>query len=179
MPTASASATSYDRVPYKSHPFRQSHPDRLAVIATLHGMSPPPIERARVLELGCASGGNLLPIADQFPEGTFLGLDLSSRQIQDGQRLIERAGLKNVELRHQDILTFDAPPESFDYILCHGVFSWVPDAVQRKILDICGKCLSPNGVAYVSYNTYPGWHMRGMVRDIMRYRAQFFDKPEQ
>ncbi len=123
MPTAPA--TSYDRVPYKSHPFRQSHPDRLAVIATLHGMSPPPIERARVLELGCASGGNLLPIADQFPEGMFLGLDLSSRQIQDGQRLIERAGLKNVELRHQDILAFDAPPESFDDILCHGVFSWV------------------------------------------------------
>ena len=121
MPTAPA--TSYDRVPYKSHPFRQSHPDRLAVIATLHGMSPPPIERARVLELGCASGGNLLPIADQFPEGTFLGLDLSSRQIQDGQRLIERAGLKNVELRHQDILQFDAPPDCLlDY------FAWIADS---------------------------------------------------
>ena len=177
MPTAPA--TAYDRVPYKSHPFRQSHPDRLAVIATLHGMSPVPIERARVLELGCASGGNLVPMADQFPEATFLGLDMSIRQIQDGQKIVERSGLKNVELRHQDILEFDAPAESFDYILCHGVFSWVPDAVQRKILDICGKCLSPNGVGYVSYNTYPGWHMRGMIRDIMRYRAQFFDKPEQ
>lgn len=99
MSTVPASvATSYDRVPYKSHPFRQSHPDRLAVIATLHGMSPPAIERARVLELGCASGGNLLPMADQFPEATFLGIDLSARQIQDGQRLIERAGLRSALL---------------------------------------------------------------------------------
>ena len=80
MASASDStATSYDRVPYKSHPFRQSHPDRLAVIATLHGMLPTPIERARVLELGCASGGNLVPMADQFPEATFRGLDMSIR----------------------------------------------------------------------------------------------------
>ena len=135
-------ATSYDRVPYKSHPFRQSHPDRLAVIATLHGMLPVPIERARVLELGCASGGNLMPMADQFPEASFLGLDMSIRQIQDGQRIVERAGLQNIELRQQNILEFDAPAESFDYILCHGVFSWVPDGVQRKNLDICGRCLS-------------------------------------
>lgn len=61
---SNATTTSYDRVPYKSHPFRQSHPDRLAVIATLHGMSPIPIERARVLELGSASGGNLVPVDD-------------------------------------------------------------------------------------------------------------------
>ena len=87
MPTASAAhSTSYDRVLYKGHPFRQSHPDRLAVIATLHCISPVPIERARVLELGCASGGNLAPMADQFPEATFLGLDMSIRQIQDGPR---------------------------------------------------------------------------------------------
>ena len=144
MPTASAAATSYDRVPYKSHPFRQSHPDRLAVIATLHGMTPPPIERARVLELGCASGGNLLPIADQFPEGTFLGLDLSSRQIQDGQRLIEQAGLKNVELRHQDILAFDAPPESFDYILCHAVVAGLPTEPLRPTAGLPNGASGPN-----------------------------------
>ena len=85
MPSVSDfAATSYDRVSYKSHPFRQSHPDRLAVIATLNRMSPVPIERARTLELGCASGGNLVPMTDQFREGTFLGLDMLIRQIQDG-----------------------------------------------------------------------------------------------
>jgi len=94
-----SSQTSYDRVPYTSHPFPQSHPDRMAVLATLFGMSPPAIPTARVLELGCASGGNLIPMADQFPDATFIGVDNSIRQIRDGQRLIKQAGLTNVELR--------------------------------------------------------------------------------
>jgi methyltransferase-like protein/2-polyprenyl-3-methyl-5-hydroxy-6-metoxy-1,4-benzoquinol methylase len=171
--------TSYDRVPYKSHPFPQSHPNRLATIATLFGLQPPPIASARVLELGCASGGNLLPMAEQFPQASFVGIDASSRQIEDGQRLLRDSGLKNAELRYQDILQFPLNGAKFDYIICHGVYSWVPNAVQQKILSICSQCLSPSGVAYVSYNTHPGWRMRGMIRDIMRYRAQFFDTPNE
>src|SRR5439155_10600404 len=63
-------------------------------------------------------------------------------------------------------------------LICHGVFSWVPTAVREKILDICAKNLAPHGVAYVSYNTYPGWHMRGMIRDMMRYHAMRFTTPQ-
>jgi methyltransferase-like protein/SAM-dependent methyltransferase len=174
--SASQQPISYDLIPYKSHPFPQSHPDRLATIATLFGLQPPRIESCRVLELGCASGGNLLPMADQFPEGRFVGIDASSRQIEDGQKILALSKLSNVELRCQNILDF-ADDEPFDYIICHGVYSWVPEAVQRRILDICRRCLTSNGVAYVSYNTYPGWHMRGMIRDIMRYRARRFDDP--
>ena len=117
-------------------------------------------------------------MADQFPGSRFLGIDASARQIDDGQRILGLSGLTNVELRYQDILDF-SDDQPFDYILCHGVYSWVPDAVQRRILQICQQHLTPNGVAYVSYNTYPGWHMRGMIRDIMRYRAQRFDDPRQ
>ena len=169
----------YDRVPYKSYPFPQTHPDRLATIATLLGMQSPTVESARVLELGCASGGNLLPLAQQFPGSRCLGIDASARQIADGQKLLEASGLTNVELRFQDILQFPEVAEQFDFIICHGVYSWVPDPVQQKILSICSKSLAPNGVAYVSYNTYPGWHMRGMIRDIMRYRAQRFEAPDE
>ena len=170
--------TSYDRVPYKSHPFQQAHPDRMATIATLFGMQPAPVESCRVLELGCASGGNLLPMADQFPESRFLGIDASSRQIADGRELLAESSVKNVELRCQDILKFESD-QPFDYIICHGVYSWVPDQVREKILDICRQFLTPQGVAYVSYNTYPGWHMKGMIRDIMRFRGQSFDDPRQ
>lgn len=178
MPQAiDLSQTSYDRVPYKSHPFSQSHPNRLATIASLFGLQPPPIHSARVLELGCAGGGNLVPMAEQFPSCSFLGIDASSRQIADGQELLKEVGFSNVELRFQDILDFPAGEQKFDYIICHGVYSWVPDAVQQKILSICSQSLTSNGIAYVSYNTYPGWRMRGMIRDIMRYRAQFFDTP--
>ena len=105
-------------------------------------------------------------MADQFPSSEFIGIDASLRQIQDGNRTLTQSGLTNVELRQQDILEFtdDRP---FDFIISHGVYSWVPTAVQHRMLQICRDCLAPNGIAYVSYNTYPGWHMRGMIRDAV------------
>lgn len=171
--------TSYDEVPYESHPYPQSHPDRLAMIATLFGMAPTRLEDSRVLELGCSTGGNIFPIAEQFPASTCVGIDASSRQIADGQRLAESLGLRNLRLLHKSILDIGAEFGQFDYIICHGVFSWVPDDVQEKILQICSQNLAPNGVTYISYNTYPGWRMRGMIRDVMTYRARFFEKPEE
>lgn len=168
---------SYDEVPYESNPFPQSHPDRLAVMATLFGMKPKPINNCRVLELGCASGGNLIPMAAGLPGSRFVGVELSARQVADGQALIEAVGLKNVELRHLSIADVNAGFGEFDYIVVHGVYSWVPDAVQEKILEICRANLAPDGVAYVSYNTYPGWHFRGMIRDMMLYHTQHLADP--
>jgi methyltransferase-like protein/SAM-dependent methyltransferase len=149
----------------------------LAAVATLFGLRPPAVESARVLELGCASGGNLIPMAEAFPNATFLGVDASSRQVGDGQRLVERLGLSSLALRHANILELGPDLGTFDYILCHGVFSWVPTQVQDKILAICEQHLAPNGIAYISYNTYPGWHMRGMIRDMMRFHARKFAAP--
>ncbi len=169
--------TPYDEVPYESHPYPQTHPARLAAVATLFGLRPPPVETARVLELGCAAGGNLIPVAESFPGTTCLGVDASARQIEDGQRLVRRLGLPNLDLRRADVLELGPDLGTFDYVICHGVFSWVAPAVQEKILALCAAHLAPNGVAYVSYNTYPGWHMRGMIRDMMRFHARKFAAP--
>ncbi|MDY3558854.1 class I SAM-dependent methyltransferase [Gemmata sp. JC673] len=181
MPDATAplpsARTSYDEVPYESHPYPQAHPSRLAVIATLFGLTPPAVETARVLELGCAAGGHLIPMAAALPNATFVGVDLSARQIADGRDQVARFGLTNIELRHASILELDDSYGTFDYVLCHGVFSWVPAPVQEKILAVCARHLSPYGVGYVSYNTYPGWHMRGMIRDMMRFHAAKFAAP--
>jgi methyltransferase-like protein/2-polyprenyl-3-methyl-5-hydroxy-6-metoxy-1,4-benzoquinol methylase len=170
---------SYDLIPYPNYSFPQTHPDRAAVVGTLLGLSPPPVERCRVLELGCAAGSNLIPIAEDLPESTFLGIDLSQRQIHEGQQTIAELSLTNIELRHQSILDFELGSQTFDYILCHGVFSWVPPEVQDRILAICRRCLGPNGLAFVSYNTLPGWHMRGMIRDMMLYHGRRFSQPAQ
>lgn len=169
--------TSYDQVPYDSHPFPQTHPGRLAALGALFGMQPAPVPTAQVLELGCASGGNLIPMAVAFPEARFLGVDLSARQIEAGLEEIAALGLENIELRHTSITDIGPDIGCFDYILCHGVFSWVPDAVRDHILQICRDNLAENGIAYVSYNTYPGWHMRGMIRDMMRYHCGQFADP--
>ena len=170
--------SSYDDIPYESHPFAQSHPNRLFTIGTLFGMRPTPVQKCRVLELGCAAGGNLIPMADYLPESQFVGVDNSARQIRDGLDTVKQLGLDHVILKHVSILDVDAAYGQFDYIICHGVFSWVPENVRKKILDICGTQLTPNGIAYVSYNTYPGWHMRGMIRDMMRYHAARFNAPK-
>ena len=178
MPVAGPNGScSYDEVPYDSRPFPQTHPDHLATVATLFGMQPPAVEACRVLELGCAAGGNLIPMAATLPGGRFVGIDLSGRQIDDGRRVVRALGLTNVELRRLSILEVGPDLGEFDYIVCHGVYSWVPDAVRDKILAICADHLAPNGVAFVSYNTYPGWHLPGVVRAMMRYHADRFAEP--
>lgn len=169
--------TSYDEVPYPNISHRESQPDRLATLATLFGMDPAPIERCRVLELGCASGGNLIPIALTLPESHFVGLDYAARQIESGQALVKQLGLQNVELHHLSILDIEPEFGKFDYIIAHGVYSWVPPEVQEKILAICRHNLAPNGVAFVSYNTYPGWHMLEMAREMMLYHTREMEEP--
>src|SRR5438067_313897 len=167
----SDAATSYDAVPYESLPFVDTHPSRVAAVARLHGLNPPAVERCRVLELGCAHGSNLIPMAVTLPESRFVGIDLSRRQIADGQNVVAALGLTNIDLQPLSILDVDEKLGVFDYVICHGVYSWVPAEVQRKILDICARQLSPDGVALVSYNTYPGWFVRQMVRELMLYHV--------
>jgi SAM-dependent methyltransferase len=147
-------------------------------MAALCGMPAPAVATARVLELGSASGGNIIPLACDYPDATIVGVDASSVHIEAGRRTIEALGLRNIELRHSDILDLDASLESFDFIICHGVFSWVAPPVQDKILSIIAESLVPDGIAYISYNTYPGWHLRGIVRDLMQYHTSRDDDPK-
>ena len=171
--------TSYDDVPYGNLAFAQTHPDRLATMARMFGLAPPPVATSRVLELGCASGGNLIPMAFNLPGSEFVGIDLSGRQVEDAHSAIAALGLRNIRIEQASIVDIDDGWGSFDYIICHGVFSWVETDVQDKILTICGRNLSPDGIAYISYNTYPGWHLRDMVRHMMRYHAGQFDEPRE
>jgi SAM-dependent methyltransferase len=168
---------SYDEVPYPSLPARRTHPSHLAAIARLFGMVPPSPGRCRLLELGCASGENLLPLAADFPDSHLVGIDLSVRQIEAGRSVVEQLGLSNIDLRRLDLHDFGEDQGTFDYILCHGVFSWVPRAVQDRILEIGLRHLAGNGVFFASYNTYPGWHLRGVVRDMMVYHVRGIEDP--
>lgn len=172
---------SYDRFPYPSYPYPQTHPDHLAMVATLLSLDPPR-HAYRVLELGCATGGNLIPMAVHRPDCQFWGIDYSSRQIEVGQRLVSDLGLTNIRLDARSILDITEADGQFDYILCHGVYSWVPGEIQAKILTICQQQLTPHGVAFISFNTHPGWRQRSALRDMMRYhvdRAELEDPVEQ
>jgi methyltransferase-like protein len=162
---------SYDQVPYGGHAIPDTHPDYLATLAGMLGIAAAPPQRCRVLELGAAAGDNLIPMAFQLPDSDFVGVELGAHQAQRGQALIAALGLTNVVLLHQDILSLDETLGRFDYILAHGVYSWVPDPVKEQILSLCGRLLTPNGVAYVSYNVLPGWHQRGMLRGMLLHQT--------
>lgn len=169
-----AAPTIYDEVLYSNNPFAQTHPDRLATLATLSGMRPERVDRCRVLELGCGGGGNLIPFAYALPESEFTGIDLATRPIADGERMIEALELRNITLRSLDLMEISPAFGRFDYIICHGLYSWTPPPVRDHILRICRANLAPHGVAYISYNVYPGNHIRRMVREMMLFHVRRF-----
>lgn len=164
----------YDQIPYASYPFEYNRPENLRTIGVLFGMNPPKLEAARVLELGSAEGGNLIRFAETYPKSYTLGVDLSGVEIARGQEHIKELGLKNIELKNMSITDLDESYGKFDYIICHGVYSWVPEFVREKILEVSSKLLSKDGIAFVSYNTLPGWNMIGTVRELMLYHASNF-----
>jgi len=125
-----------------------------------------------VLELGCAAGGNLLPMADALPGSTFVGIDLSPHQIADADAAVAALGLRNAAFLALDIRDVTPALGEFDYIIAHGVYSWVAPEVREALLSVCSANLAPQGVAYVSYNTYPGMHMLQALREMMLYHAR-------
>lgn len=165
--------TLYDEVAYPTAIFNQTQPDRLATIACLAGLTPPPIETARVLEIGAGNGMNLLALAAAWPEAEFVGFDLAPTAVERGRGWIAGCGLGNVRLETLDILdaadTLDGP---FDYIVAHGVYAWVPPAVREATMALIGRLLSPHGVAFVSYNAMPGGHLRHAIRDALLFETE-------
>ncbi len=145
----------------------------------MFGLDAPDVARARVLELGCASGGNIIPLAARFPHASFVGIDLSQRHVDDANARIAQLGLSNIAIKRADLTEAKFERGTFDFIICHGVYSWVPKPAQDAILRICGESLSENGVASISYNVFPGWHMRRIIRDICLFHADAKETPSQ
>ena len=148
---------SYDELPYDSLPLPETQPDFLAAVARLHGFDAPDPARARILELGCAQGGNLIPLAWRWPESECVGVELSRVQAEMGTQFIQQLGLSNVRIQHGDLAALPDDLGTFDYIITHGVYSWVPPSVRQALLDVCRRHLTPHGMAYVSFNVTAGW----------------------
>lgn len=168
----------YDEVPYPSYTFPQTHPDRLSTIAAFYGIDAAPPEDCRVLELGCGDGTNLIAMAYALPSSSFVGIDLSEVHINDGKLNAGTIGISNIDLRQGDVVELDTNYlGKFDFIVAHGLYSWVPGLVRDSIIKIYQECLTPNGIGYISYNAYPGCHIRDMTRGMMRYHARDIRDP--
>jgi SAM-dependent methyltransferase len=174
-----AEASPYDAVLYPTRAFSQTHPDRLATLAALFGIDAPPPAACNVLELGCGDGGNLLPLAVALPGSTFVGIDTSRRAIERAQATTESLGLTNISFQEVSIVDYDVPAGSVGYVIAHGVFSWVPEYVRKRLLALCASALSAGGVAYISYNAMPGGHPREALREMLAYHVDAVEQPEQ
>lgn len=172
--------TIYSELGYKSMPFPYTTPATLEAYAALVGISAPNPKTARVLELGATYGGNIISQALFNPDATFVGIELSQEQVEKGNEVIANAGLTNVSLVQSDIASIGSEIGTFDYIIAHGVYSWVDDGVKDALLRLINEHLAEDGIAYVSYNTYPGWHTMEEVRQLMMFsnrdKAQFNHK---
>jgi SAM-dependent methyltransferase len=164
-------AYAYDEIAYPGYAFPQTHPDRLATNARLFGLEAAAVERCRVLEIGCGDGGNLVPMAYGLPGSEFVGIDLAARPIAAAQAAAVAIGLENTVFRQLDLTRLPDDVGEFDYIVAHGIYSWVPAEVRDALLAACARHLAPNGVAFVSYNTFPGGHVRRMVRELLLYHV--------
>ena len=170
---------SYDEFPYESYVYPQTHPERLYTTAKLFGLNPPDIQKARILEIGGAGGGNVIPISIIYPKTKTVSFDLSSEQIAQANGFKKAMKLKNIEFLQRDVTKLEKDLGEFDYIICHGVFSWVPDFVRDEILAVCRRHLSKNGLAVISYNVLPGWSAIKSLREMMVYHTRPFKSPKQ
>ncbi|HEX3437508.1 MAG TPA: class I SAM-dependent methyltransferase [Pseudacidobacterium sp.] len=174
----STTQTAYDTVAYPGFTYPDTHPDRMAVMALLYGLEPAPLEGCRVLEIGCNEGANLIPMAYAMPDARFVGFDLAGTPIEYGQQRIRELGLQNISLFQADLLEVGSELGEFDYIIAHGLYAWIPDRARDGLLARCKRNLAPNGVAFISYNAFPGGHIRHMLRDMMLFRAKDIESPD-
>jgi len=167
----------YEAMPYQGSAHRDTHPSHLSVMAGLRGLSATSPHACRVLELGCARGSNLIPMAASLAGSEFVGIDLSDSHIDYANAVKAQLGLNNVVFLKADIMTPPRDLGEFDYIIAHGIYSWLPLEVRRELMRICGTMLTSNGVAYISFNTYPGWHRRDALRQMMLFHTRAIAEP--
>ena len=154
--------------PYASAPFLESY-------ARLLGLSPTPASTARILEIGSSYGGNLISQALFYPKATFTGIEIAPTQVSLGKTYIDQLGITNLDLFEGDVNESHQHLGIYDYIIAHGFYSWVDEETKDNFLRLCKEHLAENGILYMSYNTYPGWHKVDSVRALLEFANKDID----
>ncbi|WP_051906495.1 class I SAM-dependent methyltransferase [Methylomarinum vadi] len=144
-------------------------PVLLNYIAGLNGMNPPDnLQNFDYCELGCGKGVTLNLLADANPDSHFIGIDFNESHIQAARQQAEDCDIKNVRYFPYSFDQLDQKdlPE-FDYIVLHGVYSWISPELRGHIVNFIRRKLKPGGVVMVSYNALPGKALDKILRDMM------------
>ncbi len=161
-------------VPYPPHFHKEIQPVWLASLVHFLGAAAPDINKPYAYcELGCGMGINLLIAAATNPQGQFVGVDFNEAHLaiaKDAARLI---GLKNIRFVHADFAQFSQENNLFfDFIVSHGVWSWIAPNQQKSILQIAARSLKPRGLLYLHYMCYPGATQMIPVQKLLNDLAQ-------
>jgi SAM-dependent methyltransferase len=165
----------HTEVQYTSHFHRHTAPGVLKLACLMNGVRPPALgEGAVYLELGCGQGFNLNVLAAANPGMRFVGVDFNPGQIANAQAFAAQAGLTNVEFTDDSFDQVLAAPEGryprCDVIALHGVISWISPEIRRTVMQVIDRLLKPGGMAYLSYNSLPGW---GAVAPLQRFVSDY------
>jgi SAM-dependent methyltransferase len=167
----------YERVSYPPLVHPLTDVARIEMICKLVGLPVTSAQDANVLDIGCGSGVNLLVMAERFPRSRFVGIDFSEHAIAKARDLARHAQLSNVRFEHADLLQWNPGDSRYDIIIAYGLFSWVSDPVKERLLQVCQQCLTPRGVACISYMTYPGCKQLDAFRDLLCLRTETLNNP--
>lgn len=165
----------YADLGYLSQPFSYASAPFLESYARLLGLSPAPASTARILEIGSSYGGNVISQALFYPQATFTGIEIAPTQVSVGKTYIDQLGITNLDLLEGDVNESHDHLGTYDYIIAHGFYSWVDEDTKDNFLRLCKEHLAENGILYMSYNTYPGWHKMDSVRALLEFANKDID----
>lgn len=163
-------------IEYTSHFYRETAPLHLNFAIQMQGFRPPSIgEGTTYCELACGQGLGTNILAAANPQVKFWGVDFNPAHIDNARRLAAAAGLQNVAYLDNSFEQMITQPPGdlpqFDYIVLHGIYSWVSEENRRFIVRFIDRHLKPGGVAYVSYNCLPGWSATAPLQRLVREYA--------
>jgi SAM-dependent methyltransferase len=155
-------------VPYPRRFTPQIAPQQLRLVAAMNGIATPPEDDFDYCELGCGNGDTLALLAAANPDARFVGVDFNQEHVACARSLASRAGLENVRVLPASFEGLrDEELPDFDFIVAHGVLSWVGPTTWDAVLAFARTKLKAGGLLYVSYNALPGWAAIEPLRRLM------------
>lgn len=155
--------------------YNETTPAHLHWVALLQGYKMP-LERFRYLDLGCGQGFNLIQMAALHPQAEFVGVDFMPEHVANAKRLAADASISNVTFIEADFTRLAKDPCQlglFDYVVAHGITTWVSAAVRLALFSLAQSVARPGGLFYNSYNAYPGWlHVTPFQHLLLQYQKQ-------
>jgi len=154
-------------------------PAHMRASAWLYGVQGAETSQARILDLGCSDASHLLPYALAFPQAQITGIDLSPEKIEEGRQQSALAGIINIHLYCTDLATLINGLEGeFDYIIIHGIFSYVDNETREALLSFCREHLAKNGIIAIEWLTQPGTGLDHVIQDAIAYHTRNAESEE-